>query len=99
MGSGKMDGVGKTTKVVCVSHLDKKMSKETFDPPPLFRAVTTYFGYMVLYVVSIVGDFLSSVGLKTTGHVEVTKKDVCYMYMAVERAGLISLMFGRTGSR
>ena len=54
----------------------KRMPKETFEPPPLLRAVTTYVGYLILYVVSLVGDFLRSVGLKTTGHVEVTKKEV-----------------------
>ena len=55
---------------------EKRMPKETFEPPPLARAVTTYVGYLILYVVSLVGDFLRSVGLKKTGHVEVTKKEV-----------------------
>lgn len=55
---------------------ERKMPKETFEPPPLIRAVNTYVGYLILYVVSLVGDFLRSVGLKKTGHVEVTKKEV-----------------------
>ena len=55
---------------------EKRAPKETFEPPPLLRAVTTYVSYLTLYVVSLVGDFLRSVGLKKTGHVEVTKKNV-----------------------
>ena len=59
---------------------EKRMPKETFEPPPLLRAVSTYVGYLILYVVSLVSDFLRSVGLKTTGHVEVTKKEVQTTY-------------------
>ena len=54
----------------------KKMPKETFEPPPLFRAVMTYISYLILYAVSLFGDTLRKVGLVTTGHVEVTKKEV-----------------------
>ena len=53
-----------------------KTPKETFEPPPLLRAVTTYVGYIILYAVSLVGDFLCRLGLRTTGHVEATSKDV-----------------------
>lgn len=58
------------------THGERRMPKETFEPPPLARAVTTYVGYVILYAVSLVGDFLRRVGLKKTGHIEVTKKEV-----------------------
>lgn len=48
----------------------RRYPKEVFEDPPLVRAVTTYFGYLVLYVVSLVSDFLRRIGLKTTGSKE-----------------------------
>ena len=54
----------------------KRVPKETFEPPPLLRAVTTYVGYIILYAVSLVGDFLRRLGFITSGHVEVIRKEV-----------------------
>jgi hypothetical protein len=54
----------------------QRTPKEVFEPPPLLRAVMTYISYIVLYAVSLVGDTLRKLGLKTSGHVEVTKKEV-----------------------
>ena len=90
-----MAGAGKKTEVVddsgaCV--LEKRMPIETFEPPPLSRAVSTYFSYLVLYVVSLVGDFLCSIGLKTTGHVEAIKRDVRHSFKSSERQ-LFNLLF------
>jgi serine palmitoyltransferase len=56
----------------------QRTPKEVFEPPPLLRAVMTYISYIVLYAVSLVGDSLRKLGLKTTGHVEVTKKEDCF---------------------
>ena len=77
----------------------QRMPKEVFEPPPLLRAVMTYIGYIVLYAVSLVGDTLRSVGLKNTGHVEVTKKDVGDFYVWLLSADCLTGVFSRTGSR
>ena len=78
--SGEMAAVEKNALVAETpddAGVEKQwVPKETFEPPPLPRAVMTYIGYLILYAVSLVGDFLRRVGLKTTGHVEVTKKEV-----------------------
>ena len=75
------------------SSSEKKMPKETFEPPPLLRAVTTYVGYLILYVVSLVSDFLRRVGLKKTGHVEVTKKEVQTIYRTTVCCNGVSALF------
>lgn len=54
----------------------KRVPKETYEPPPLLRSILTYISYLMLYVLGIVADFLRSVGLKETLHVQVNKKEV-----------------------
>ena len=63
---------------LCSAEEDPKLAsagqrrhpKEVFDDPPLVRAVLTYVSYLVLYVVSLVSDFLRRIGLKSTGYKE-----------------------------
>ena len=59
-----------------VPRREREPPKETFEPPPLLRAVATYCSYLMLYVVGLVSDFLRRVGLKKARVVEVPKGEV-----------------------
>ena len=72
---------------------EREPPKETFEPPPLLRAVATYCSYLVLYVVGLVGDFLRRVGLKKARVVEVPKGEVLKRRQLVYvcQAGMVAL--------
>ena len=54
----------------------KKVSRESFEQPPISTAIMTYLAYGLLLILGHISDLLLKLGVKKIGHQEAVKEDV-----------------------